>query len=190
MVLFWGFLHPGLISILGNFVPAPPCIALPQNPGRPQATSALDLEPPARLLHHRASPCHAARHGVNQIVNGSLTIRWQPRVCVVTIRNDRGRRRHIGSPPVQVVTSRMPATVDSSTDAERELDTETAAEKSTVTLNYEAMLAALNALLAEMREERRQAEASGSFVDAQHRQEPATVQPNAWVEAHAMLSKK
>jgi hypothetical protein len=52
------------------------------------------------------------------------------------------------------------------------------------------MLAALNALLAEMREERRQAEASGSFVDAQHRQEPATVQPNAWVEAHAMLSKK
>ena len=80
---------------------------------------------------------------MNQIVNGSLTIRWQPRVCVVTIRNDRGRRRHIGSPPVQVVTSRMPATVDSSTDAERELDTETAAD-----------------------------------------------QPNAWVEAHAMLSKK
>jgi hypothetical protein len=64
------------------------------------------------------------------------------------------------------------------------------AEKSTVTLNYEAMLAALNAVLAEMREERRQAEASGSFVDAQHGQEPATVQPNAWVEAHAMLSKK
>ena len=127
---------------------------------------------------------------MNKIVNGSLTIRWQPRVCVVTIRNDRGRRRHIGSPPVQVVTSRMPATVDSSTDAERELDTETAAVKSTVTLNYEAMLAALNALLAEMREERRQAEASGSLVDAQHRQEPATVQPNAWVEAHAMLSKK
>ena len=83
----------------------------------------------------------------------------------------------------------MPATVDSSTDAERELDTETAAEKSVVTRNYEAMLAALNALLAEMREERRQAEASGSVVD-QHRQEPATVQPNAWVEAHAMLSKK
>jgi hypothetical protein len=52
------------------------------------------------------------------------------------------------------------------------------------------MLAALNAVLAEMREERRQAEASGSFVDAQHGQEPATVQPNAWVEAHAMLSKK
>ena len=69
----------------------------------------------------------------------------------------------------------MPATVDSSTDAERELDTKTAAEKSAVTLNYEAMLAALNALVAEMREERRQAEASGSFVDAQHHQEPATV---------------
>jgi len=84
----------------------------------------------------------------------------------------------------------MPATVDSSTAAERELDTETAAEKSTVTLNYEAMLAALNALLAEMREERSQAEVSGSFVDTQHGQEPATGQPNAWVEAHAMLSKK
>jgi len=25
----------------------------------------LDFEPRARLLHHRASPCHAARHGVN-----------------------------------------------------------------------------------------------------------------------------
>ena len=85
----------------------------------------------------------------------------------------------------------MPATtVDAATDTEREPDVATAAEKSAVTLNYEAMLAALNALLAEMREERRQAEASGSFVDAQHRQEPATVQPNAWVEAHAMLSKK
>ena len=82
----------------------------------------------------------------------------------------------------------MPATVDSST--ERELDTETAAEKERRHFRYEAMLAALDALLAEMREERRQAEASGSFVAAQHRQEPATVQPNAWVEAHAMLSKK
>ena len=85
----------------------------------------------------------------------------------------------------------MPAiTVDAATDAEREPTAATAAEKSAVALNYEAMLAALNALLAEMREERRQVEASGSFVDAQHRQEPATVQPNAWVEAHAMLSKK
>ena len=84
----------------------------------------------------------------------------------------------------------MPATVDATTDTEREPDAAAASEKSTVTLNYEAMLAALNALLAEMREERRQAEAWGSFVDAQHRQEPATVQPNAWVEAHAMLSKK
>jgi hypothetical protein len=52
------------------------------------------------------------------------------------------------------------------------------------------MLAALNGLLAEMREERRQAEASGSFVDAQHRQEPAIAQPNVWVEAHAALSQK
>jgi hypothetical protein len=30
------------------------------------------------------------------------------------------------------------------------------------------MLAALNSLLAEMREERKQVEASGNFVDAQH----------------------
>ena len=80
----------------------------------------------------------------------------------------------------------MPATVDSSTVPEREPD----AEKSAVTLNYEEMLAALNDLLAEMREERRQAEASGSFVDAQHRQEPAIAQPNVWVEAHAALSQK
>jgi hypothetical protein len=84
----------------------------------------------------------------------------------------------------------MPATVDSSADAEHELDAEPAAEESTVTLNYEAMLAALNGLLAEMREERRQAEASGSFVDARHGQEPATAQPNVWVEAHAALSQK
>jgi hypothetical protein len=88
---------------------------------------------------------------------------------------------------VREVSSRMPATVDATTDAEREPDNETPAEKSAVTLNYEEMLAALNGLLAEMREERRQAEASGSFTDAQHDQEPATVQPNAWVEAHAML---
>ena len=63
------------------------------------------------------------------------------------------------------VTSRMPATVDATTDAECEPDNETPAD---VTLNYEAMLAALNGLLAEMREERRQAEASGSFADGQH----------------------
>ena len=84
----------------------------------------------------------------------------------------------------------MPVTVDSSTDAERELDTETAAEKSVVTRNYEAMLAALNALLAEMREERRQAEAPGSFVDAQHDQEPVNAQDSVWVEAHAALAQK
>jgi hypothetical protein len=83
----------------------------------------------------------------------------------------------------------MPATVDAATDAEREPDGEMAAEKSTGTLNYEAMLAALNDLLAEMREERRHAEASGS-VDAQQGQEPATAQPNVWVEAHAALSQK
>ena len=84
----------------------------------------------------------------------------------------------------------MSAAVDATDDAEREPNAASDAGKSVVTLNYEGMLAALNALLSEMREERRQAEASGSFVDAQHRQEPATVQPNAWVEAHAMLSKK
>ena len=84
----------------------------------------------------------------------------------------------------------MPATVDAVTDAEREPDAATAAEKSTVTLNYEAMLAALNGLLAEMREERRQAKASGTVVDAPHGQEPATAQPNVWLEAHAALSKK
>jgi hypothetical protein len=80
----------------------------------------------------------------------------------------------------------MPATVDAATDAERT----TAAEKSAVTLNYEAMFAALNGLLAEMREERRQAEASGAVVDAQHGQEPVAAQPNVWAEAHAALSQK
>ena len=77
----------------------------------------------------------------------------------------------------------MPAAVDSSTGPEREPDAEADANKSAVTLNYEEMLAALNSLLAEMRAERKQ-------VDVQHGQEPATAQPNAWVEAHAMLSKK
>jgi hypothetical protein len=80
----------------------------------------------------------------------------------------------------------MSATVHSISDADPKPD----AEKSAVTLNYEEMLAALNGLLAEMREERRQAEASGSFVDARDRQEPATAQPNVWVEAHAALSQK
>ena len=84
----------------------------------------------------------------------------------------------------------MPTTVEAATDTGRETDAETPAEKSAITLNYEEMLAALNGLLAEMREERQQAEASGSFVDAQHGQEPATAQPNVWLEAHAALSKK
>src|SRR3979490_1910006 len=91
--------------------------------------------------------------------------------------------------PVREGPSRMPATVDASTHPEREPENKTPAEKSAVTLNYEAMLAALNGLLAEMREERRQAEASGSFADPQHGQEPATVQPNAWAQAHAILSQ-
>lgn len=102
----------------------------------------------------------------------------------------RGHRHPTGSPPVREVTSRMPATVDAATDVERKLDAEAAAQKNAVTFNYEAMLAALNGLLAEMREERRQAEASGSFVDAQHGQEPATAQHSVWVEAHAALSHK
>jgi hypothetical protein len=80
----------------------------------------------------------------------------------------------------------MSATVHSIADAEPKPD----AENSAVTLNYEEMLVALNGLLAEMREERRQVEASGSFVDAQHGQETATDQPNVWVEAHAALSQK
>ena len=85
----------------------------------------------------------------------------------------------------------MPATtVDADTDTEREPDVATAAENSAVTLNYEAMLAALNDLLAEIREERRQAEASGNVIDAQNGQEQATTHPpNVWVEAHAALSR-
>jgi hypothetical protein len=81
----------------------------------------------------------------------------------------------------------MPATVDSSTEPQREPDPEADANKSAVTLNYEEMLAALNSLLAEMREERKHVEASGNFVDGQ---ETATAQPNVWVEAHAILSQK
>jgi hypothetical protein len=84
----------------------------------------------------------------------------------------------------------MPAAVEAATDTERERDAETSAEKSAVTLNYEEMLAALNGLLAEMREERRQADGSGNVVDAQHSQEPTSAQPNVWVEAHAALSRK
>jgi hypothetical protein len=84
----------------------------------------------------------------------------------------------------------MPATVEAATGTEREPGAETPAEKSAVTLNYEEMLAALNGLLSEMREERRQAEASGSPVDAQQGQEPATAQANVWAEAHAALSQK
>ena len=50
------------------------------------------------------------------------------------------------------VTTVDATTVDAATVAEREPDAATAAEKSAVTLNYEAMLAALNDLLAEIRE--------------------------------------
>ena len=39
----------------------------------------------------------------------------------------------------------MPETVEAATGAEREPDAETPAEKSAITLNYEEMLAALNA---------------------------------------------
>src|SRR5262245_13655115 len=81
-------------------------------------------------------------------------------------------------------------TADAASDAEHKPDAERPTERSAVALNYEEMLAALNGLLAEMREERRQAEASGSFVDVQHGQEPATIQNSVWVEAHAALSQK
>ena len=84
----------------------------------------------------------------------------------------------------------MPITVDATTETERLPDAVTAAEKSAVAFDYEAMLAALDALLAEMREERRQAEVSGSFVDDQHGQEPVTAQHRVWVEAHAALAQK
>jgi hypothetical protein len=84
----------------------------------------------------------------------------------------------------------MPATVEAPTDTERERDAETPAEKSAVTLKYEEMLAALNGLLAEMREERRQAEAAGSLVDGQRGRGPATTQHSVWAEAHAALSQK
>jgi hypothetical protein len=84
----------------------------------------------------------------------------------------------------------MPKTVEAATGTEHEPDAETPAEKSAVTLNYEEMLAALNGLLSEMREERRQAEEWGSPVDAQQGQEPATAQANVWAEAHAALSQK
>ena len=70
----------------------------------------------------------------------------------------------------------MTATVDIA-DIERELDAEKAAKKGTVILDYEAMLAALDALLAEMREERRQGEASGNFIDTQHRQDQRPSNP-------------
>jgi hypothetical protein len=149
---------------------------------------------PALILAHRLGEPHGLRKqgdaGAANSLGGhpprtsqKLTNR-KPITGHHAIRVDRAPTEAL---PVREVTSRMPATVDATTDAKREPDNETPAD---VTLNYEAMLAALNGLLAEMREERRQAEASGSFADAQHGQEPATVQPNAWVEAHAMLSKK
>jgi hypothetical protein len=84
----------------------------------------------------------------------------------------------------------MPATGEAATGTERQPDAETLAEKRAVTLNYEEMLAALNGLLSEMREERRQAEASGSFVDARQDQESVTAQHSVWAEAHAALSQK
>jgi hypothetical protein len=81
----------------------------------------------------------------------------------------------------------MRATVEAATDFQRQPDAETPAEKSAATLNYEEMLAALDALLAEMREETPQSNASG---DAQPTEERMTAQPNIWVEAHAALSQK
>jgi hypothetical protein len=84
----------------------------------------------------------------------------------------------------------MPATtIETATDADHKPDVATATEKSAVTLNYEAIFAAFNDLLAEIREERRQAEASVKVVDFQHGQEEATAQPSIWIEVHAELSR-
>ena len=79
--------------------------------------------------------------------------------------------------------------MEATTDFEREPDAETPGEKSAVALNYGEMLAALDGLLAEMREERLQADASGKVVDSQPSEERTTAQPNIWVEAHAALSR-
>ena len=83
----------------------------------------------------------------------------------------------------------MRAILEAATDFEREPDAETPGEKSAVTLNYGEMLAALDSLLAEMREETPQADASGKVVD-QPSEERTTARPNIWVEAHAALSQK
>ncbi|MFZ2091126.1 MAG: hypothetical protein WAU99_05275 [Pseudolabrys sp.] len=83
----------------------------------------------------------------------------------------------------------MRATVEAATDFQRQPDAETTAEKSGVTLKYEEMLAALEGLMAEMREETPQADASGKVVD-QPSEERTTARPNIWVEAHAALSQK
>jgi len=83
----------------------------------------------------------------------------------------------------------MRAILEAATDFEREPDAETPGERSAVTLNYGEMLAALDGLLAEMREETPQADASGKVVD-QPSEERTTARPNIWVEAHAALSQK
>jgi hypothetical protein len=85
----------------------------------------------------------AAHHGMKQNVSGSLTIRWQPRVRVVTSRTRSRSSRHEGALHGREVNSRMPATVHSIAEPEPD------AEKSAVTLHYEAMLAGLNAQLTE-----------------------------------------
>ena len=84
----------------------------------------------------------------------------------------------------------MRATVEAATDFQRQPDAETTAEKSGVTLKYEEMLAALEGLMAEMREETPQADASGKVVDTQPSEDLTTAQRNIWVEAHAALSQK
>jgi hypothetical protein len=69
-------------------------------------------------------------------------------------------------------------------------EAETPGEKGAATLNYKEMFAALDGLLAEMREERPQADASGKVVDTKSSEERTTAQPNIWIEAHAALSQK
>ena len=84
----------------------------------------------------------------------------------------------------------MRATVEAATDFEGEPDAETPAAKNAVTLNYKEMLAALDRLLAEMRQEGPAADEAGKVVYAQPSKEPTTAQPNVWLEAHVALSQK
>ena len=83
----------------------------------------------------------------------------------------------------------LATTVDAATDTEREPDAAMAAEKSAVTLNYEAMLAALNDLLqrSAKRDGRPRRRAMSLMPSMARNRRPPN--PNVWVEAHAALSR-